>query len=76
MKSKKRVECPTCRETFHLESWLRIGNQVLCPYCEELLEIVKLNPFTLACAYSTNWREFQGEDWDGTVSRKQVSRHH
>jgi lysine biosynthesis protein LysW len=72
MKSKKRVECPICRETFHLENWLKIGNQVYCPNCEELLEVVNLKPFTLDFAYTADWGDYEEEDREMRVSRKQI----
>jgi len=55
MNSKKRVECPTCRESFNLANWLKIGTQILCPNCEELLQVVKMNPTTVECVYSSNY---------------------
>lgn len=62
MKSKKTVECPTCGETVHLESWLRAGVQFLCPFCEELLEIIKLKPVVVNCVYSTDHAEYEEVD--------------
>lgn len=59
MKSKKRVDCPTCRERFHLDSWLRIGDQLLCPHCEELLEVVKMNPISLGYVNTIDSVEFE-----------------
>ena len=62
MKSKKRVECPSCGESFHLENWMRIGQQVLCPNCEEMLEVVNTNPLTLDFVFTNELAEFDGED--------------
>ena len=76
MKSKTRVVCPTCRETFYLDNWLRLGIQVNCPNCEELLEVVNLRPFTLDCVYSTDWGDFEEEDRDVSISGKPFSGAH
>ena len=58
MRSKKRVECPTCGESFHLDNWVKKGYQVLCPNCEEMLEVVNLKPIALDCVFSTELAEF------------------
>ena len=76
MKSKKRAECPTCGETFYLANWLRIGAQLLCPNCEEMLEVVKLKPITMDCVYSTEVVDVEEEDWNVDDYQKRDSRLH
>jgi lysine biosynthesis protein LysW len=63
MKSKKRVECPTCRNSFHLENWVKIGHQILCPHCEEMLEVVSQKPITLECVYASEFADIEEQDW-------------
>ena len=74
MKSKKRVECPTCGESFHLDNWIRIGAQLLCPYCEEFLEVVKLKPITVNCVYSNDWENSEANEMEVSVFQKRNSR--
>jgi len=72
MKSKKRVDCPVCGESFHLDSWLKIGQQVLCPECEETLEVVSLKPITLDSVFSMETEDLEGQDWMAGDSNKRI----
>jgi len=58
MKAVKRIECPTCGKTFKLDGRLKKGAQLLCPFCEELLEVIRFKPITLGCVYSTDFAKF------------------
>ena len=76
MKSKKRVECPTCGEMFYLQNWLKKGAQLLCPYCEEMLEVVSLKPIEVDCVFSLGEMDAEDLDWDVGVWPKNITRQH
>ena len=76
MSSKKRVECPICGEMFQLHHWLKKGTQLLCPYCEEMLEIVNLKPIEVDCVYSPGGLLGEDSDWDAGDWQKKASRQH
>ncbi len=73
MKAIKRIECPTCGETFQLDKRLSKGSQFLCPYCEELLEVIRLKPITLGCVYSTDFAKFEELEKAANVWQKRIS---
>lgn len=76
MTSKKRVACPVCGEMFHLHQWLKKGAQLLCPYCEEMLEVVNLKPIEVDCVSSPGGLYGEELDWDVGVWQNKESRQH
>ena len=62
MKSIKKVDCPTCGKNFHLINGHQVGDQIQCPYCEDLLEIKKLKPLIVEWIYSIDYAI--SEEWD------------
>lgn len=52
-----QVECPECAATFEIPADTLTGEIVVCPECGAELEVVKLDPPTLALAPEVE------EDW-------------
>ncbi|MBN1261436.1 MAG: hypothetical protein JXB35_12230 [Anaerolineae bacterium] len=50
--------CPSCGENIRVSGELRVGRYITCPVCEEMLEIIDLNPVEL------DWAFYDDEDDD------------
>lgn len=55
MKSIKKVDCPTCYESFHLINAHQVGDLIQCPHCDDLLRITKLKPLIVDYIYSLDY---------------------
>ena len=54
--------CPSCGDDIKLRGNVRIGQIVLCPYCEAELEVIDLDPVELDWAYVEE--DWDDEDWE------------
>lgn len=53
------ADCPECDTHIRFHSRPKLGQIVVCPECDEQLEVRRLNPLELDWAYE----EFE-DDWD------------
>jgi len=58
--------CPSCGETMKLSDKPRLGEKVTCPACQEMLEVVELNPVELDWAFEDDDDDYYDEydDYD------------
>ncbi len=49
MKTKTRIRtrCLVCGEPVHFEKYPRLGEIITCQFCDEKLEVVRLDPIVL-----------------------------
>lgn len=47
----KTAECPLCGDRLDMEGECKLGQSLLCPLCEAMLEVVCLKPFKLEWIY-------------------------
>lgn len=47
----REVKCPLCREKIKMATRAWIGQEVICPACEAILEVVGLSPLSLDWPY-------------------------
>ena len=59
--AKSGARCPDCERKIGLWPSVKVGEQVVCPYCEAELEIINLAPVELDWAYVT---PADDDDWD------------
>jgi hypothetical protein len=52
--SNQTAKCPSCKEKIYVGEHPIRGKFILCKFCEEELEIVKLNPVILDWRYDPN----------------------
>ena len=50
-RKKGFAKCPSCGEKFHVADRTWIGRLIKCKYCEEELEIIRIDPIVLDWAY-------------------------
>jgi len=67
VKRIRASRCPSCGENISIGDHPQIGQYLLCPICDEKVEIINLNPIVLDWMYlpednSYNYDEY--EDWD------------
>jgi lysine biosynthesis protein LysW len=55
------AQCPDCGNKITLKGTLRIGQEVVCPECDAVLEVVDTEPVELDWAYDD---DFDDEDED------------
>ncbi|HOC20724.1 MAG: hypothetical protein GYA30_09965 [Chloroflexi bacterium] len=48
--------CPSCGETIKVTGQVKIGRYITCPICDEMLEIIDVNPIEL------DWAFYDDED--------------
>jgi lysine biosynthesis protein LysW len=56
--------CPDCGETIDMASHPKIGQRVTCRNCDEILEVVDVNPVELDWAYDDDEKGSGEDDWD------------
>lgn len=62
------VACPDCGQKIDLGPQPKLGQEVVCPYCEADLEVISLDPLELDWAYvepaaeEDDWEDM--DDWD------------
>ncbi len=57
--------CPSCGDDIKLSGRPRIGQRVVCPYCEAELEVIELDPVELDWVdYEEEWEEDWEEEWE------------
>jgi hypothetical protein len=57
--------CPECETRILVPRTLRLGDQLDCPECGDLLEVIGLQPLELDYAYEPGEEELGlAEDWD------------
>lgn len=49
------ADCPECDARLRYHKQLRVGQLVVCPECEETLEVVSLDPLKLYWADEDPW---------------------
>lgn len=58
------TRCPSCSGRLRSNRKLRLGDIIICPDCEESLEVVKLAPFKLAWSLlgdDTEWADLEND---------------
>lgn len=56
--------CPSCGETMRLAEKPHLGERVTCPACQEVLEVVELNPVELDWAFDDDDDDYDDYDED------------
>ncbi len=61
-----KAECPECDTHIRFHSRPKVGKIVVCPECDERLEVRRLNPLELEWAdedYDDDWYDSWGDDY-------------
>jgi lysine biosynthesis protein LysW len=56
------AECPECGSNIRFHKPLRTGQIVICPECDEKLEVTSLDPLELDWAFDDDDDDY--EEWD------------
>ena len=59
------AECPECETNIRFHKPLKVGQIVICPECEERLEVRQLNPLELDWTFDDYDDDYDyDENWD------------
>jgi len=58
------VVCPSCGDEIRMRGGARLGQQLLCPYCDASLEVVEIDPLELDWVFYDEDIDEWGEEWD------------
>ena len=56
--------CPSCGEDIKLKGRVRLGQRVVCPFCDAELEVIELDPVELDWADYDGEEEWEEEEWE------------
>ena len=49
--------CPDCGERVAIRGAVHVGQEITCPHCDAILEVVDTDPVELDWAYEDDWDE-------------------
>jgi lysine biosynthesis protein LysW len=52
--------CPSCGEDVKITGQPKIGQEVICPHCEDYLEVIEVDPVELNWSLDEEWED----DWE------------